>query len=208
MSLYPIELDLNGRTALVVGLGSVGRRKAAGLVAAGAAVIGIDPAVTSETCPESVSPRVEPYHERHLEGVSLVVAACTPEVNRRVVADARAAGLWVNSASEPGSSDFFLPAVWRSGGILLTVSTSGASPALARMLRDRAAEALGKAAAGLAATLADLRPIVLARVENPEIRRKILNNWGNPRWLDLFAKGGATAVRGELTRVLDKFLEE
>ncbi len=43
MSGYPIELKMEGRTAVVVGLGRVGRRKAAALVAAGARVIGVDP---------------------------------------------------------------------------------------------------------------------------------------------------------------------
>ena len=48
---YPIELDLAGRTALVVGLGAVGRRKAAGLVEAGARVVGVDPAAGAIAVP-------------------------------------------------------------------------------------------------------------------------------------------------------------
>ena len=52
------------------------------------------------------------------------------------------------AAAHAEAGDFTLPAVWRSGPLMLTVSTSGASPALARALRDRAAEALGPAPAG------------------------------------------------------------
>ena len=200
---YPIELDLKGRTALVVGLGAVGLRKAAGLLSAGANTIGVDPSTSAEALPEGLILRAEPYDRRHLQGVALVFAASTPEVNRRVVADARAAGLWVNSASDPGEGDFQLPAVWRDGGITLTVSTSGASPALAKRLRDRAASALEGAAAGLAATLAELRPLVVARVEDPEARRRILADWGDPRWISLFDQGGPQAVRDELERRID-----
>ena len=203
MNLYPIELNLKGRTALVVGLGKVGRRKAKSLVAAGATVIGVDPALTVDTCPRSVLLRSEPYHEGHLQGVSLVIAASLPEVNARVVADARAAGLWVNSTSDPSSGDFHNPAVWRNGGITLTVSTSGASPALAKALRDRAASALGEAFIGLVAIFAELRPILMARVESPEARRRILADWGNPDWLALFINGGESAVRDELMRRID-----
>src|SRR5262249_26535522 len=141
---YPVELDLSGRTALVVGLGAVGRRKAEGLRDAGARVVAVDPAAVEP--PEGVEVRAEAYRAGHLEGVALAVAAATTEGNRRVVADAKAAGVWVNASSEPGAGDVALPAVWRDGGLTLTVSTAGASPALAAALRDRAAAALGPAA--------------------------------------------------------------
>src|SRR5271170_4439818 len=133
---YPIELDLRGRTVLVVGLGAVGQRKALGLATAGARVIGVDPAARVTIAPP-IEVRAEVYRAAHLEGVSLAFAAATPAVNRRVVADARGLGVWVSSASEPGTGDFTVPAVWREGPLTLTVATAGASPALAVALRDR-----------------------------------------------------------------------
>jgi precorrin-2 dehydrogenase / sirohydrochlorin ferrochelatase len=198
---YPIELDLRGRTALVVGLGAVGSRKASGLLEAGARVVGVDPS-DGVAVPEGVERRVEAYRAGHLDGVSLAIAAASPGVNRQVVADARAAGVWVNAASDPGAGDFTVPAVWREGVLTLTVSTSGASPALAAALRDRAAGALGPAAAGLAAAFAELRPWVLARLADPEARRRALADWADPRWLVLFEAGGPAAVRDELERRL------
>lgn len=195
---YPIELNLNGRTALVVGLGAVGRRKAEGLVAAGARVVGVDPEAGEREVPPGVEARAEPYRAEHLSGVSLAFAAAPPEVNRRVVADARSAGVWVNSASDPAEGDFLVPAAWRDGPVLLTVSTGGASPALAAALRDRAVTALGPAAAGLAALLAELRPLVLARPLDPASRRRLLTAWADPRWLDLWTAEGPEAVRRAL----------
>ena len=203
MAGYPIELDLNRRTALVVGLGAVGRRKAAGLREAGARVVGVDPSPTPEGVPEGVDVRAEAYRADHLRGVDLVFAAATAEVNRRVVDDAKAAGVWVNSASDPGAGDFAVPAVWRDGGLTLTVSTAGASPALAAALRDRAAGALGPSAAGLVALLAELRPVVFARIPDPSARRRALADWADPRWLDLYAASGPEAVRAEILRAVD-----
>jgi len=205
MPSYPIELDLRGRSVLVVGLGAVGRRKAAGLLAAGAKVVGVDPAGEREAVPAGIDLRAEPYGPGHLRGVSLAFAAGPHWVNERVVADARSAGVWVNSASDPLAGDLTVPAVWREGGLTLTVATAGASPALAAALRDRAAAALGPAAAGLAATLAGLRPVVLARLAaDAEARRRVMADWADPRWLDLFAVGGPEAVRAEALRALDR----
>jgi precorrin-2 dehydrogenase/sirohydrochlorin ferrochelatase len=202
MSGYPIELELRGRTVLVVGLGAVGRRKAAELLAAGARVIGVDPAVPSAQLSGEIELRTESYRAEHLDGVALVFAAGPAALNRQVVADAKAAGLWVNSATDPVDGDFTVPAVWRSGGLLLTVSTAGASPALAAALRDRAASALGPAAPGLAATLIELRLLVRTRLTDPKARKWVLADWADPRWLDLWASGGPDAVRTELARIL------
>jgi siroheme synthase-like protein len=205
MSGYPIELNIEGRTAVVVGLGPVGRRKAAALVAAGARVIGIDPAAGSLD-PAALAGIVlvdRPYRSDQLHGASLVIAAGPAEVNGQVVADARRIGVWVCSTSDPEAGDFHVPAVWESGPLVLTVSTSGASPALAAALRDRAAQALWPAAAGLVSLLAELRPLVLDRLTDPLTRRRIFQDWADPSWLSLWTEQGPGAVRQELLRRID-----
>ena len=208
---YPIELDLTGRTALVVGLGAVGRRRAAGLLEAGARVLGVDPAARAPAIgaeAEGYEVRAEPYRPGHLDGVALALAAATPAVNRRVVADAKGRGIWINSASDPAASDFRLPATWRDGPLTLTVATDGASPALAAALRDRAAAALGPDAAAFAALLAELRPMVRAQVADPDARRRLLAAWADPCWLDRWADAGPEAVRAALLAALEAGAEE
>lgn len=200
---YPIELALHGRTALVVGLGAVGRRKAAGLLAAGARVIGVDPWIHQDDALTRIELRSEPYHSGHLSEVALAIAAATPEVNRQVVADARTAGVWVCSASEPAEGDFTVPAVWRDGLLALTVSTTGTSPALAAALRDRAAQALGPTASGLVQLLAELRPEVLARLPDANARYRLFTDWADPRWLELWQSEGPDVVHQELVRRID-----
>jgi siroheme synthase-like protein len=201
---YPIELDLRGRRVLVVGLGRVGTRKAVGLVEAGAHVLGVDPRRDLEI-PPGVEHRAEAFRPEHLEGMSLAFAAAKTEVNREVVHAARQAGIWVNAASEPDSGDFAVPAVWREGLVALAISTSGASPSLARTLRDRAANSV-KGGPALAELLAEVRPIVLERVADPKIRRRLLADWGSARWLDALTRDGPEAVRAawmeELTVML------
>jgi siroheme synthase-like protein len=197
---YPVELNLVGRRALVVGLGAVGRRRAQALAEAGAHVLAVDPAAGSLVpgLPLGIKVVPAPYHADLLEGAFLVVAAGPPEVNRQVVADAQGKGILVSSASDPDQGDFTLPAVWRSGPVVLTVSTSGASPALARVLRDQAVLALSPAACGLAELLAELRPQVIARLADPRARRRVFREWAHPRWLALWDEQGQNAVRTAL----------
>jgi precorrin-2 dehydrogenase / sirohydrochlorin ferrochelatase len=202
MAGYPIELELSGRPVLVVGLGAVGRRKALNLAAAGARVIGVDP---NPVLIDGVDCRAEAYRAEHLRGMALVFAAATPTVNQQVVADAKAAGIWVNAADDPSGGDFTVPAVGRDGGVTLTVSTSGASPALAVALRDRALETLAPGAGGLAALFAELRPHVLARLAGVEssVRRRFLADWADPRWLDRFIADGPDVLRAAILRAVD-----
>lgn len=169
-------------------------------------MVGVDPAAGTLDLREVAGLEViaGPYHAALLEGASLVIAAGPEDVNARVVADARRIGVWACSASDPGSGDFQVPAVWRSGPLVVTVSTSGASPALAAVLRDQAAQALGPAAAGLAAVFAELRPVVLDRVADPVARRRLLRDWANPRWISLWTEHGSEAVRQAVLQCIEE----
>jgi siroheme synthase-like protein len=203
MAGYPIVLELIGRRVVVVGLGDVGRRKASGLVEAGAVVLAVDPIGEGDRPIPGVLTVAEPYRPEHLDGAILAFASATPQVNRRVVDDARRLGVPVNSSSEPGSGDFSIPAVWRDGPILLALSTSGAGPALASTLRDRAARAIGPEAGGFAALLAELRPAVLSSIPDEHVRRLLFRSWSDPRWLDRWKAEGPEAVRSALRATID-----
>jgi precorrin-2 dehydrogenase / sirohydrochlorin ferrochelatase len=161
---YPVFLDLHGVPVLVVGAGTVAARKAAGLAAAGAVVRVVAPEVTPQLERDEVAElHVRPYQPGDLEGVRLVVTATGhADIDAAVAADATAAGLWVNAADQPGDCTFILPAVARHGPLTVAVSTDGASPALARRLRDRAAELLTDDAVALADELAARRAAVRA----------------------------------------------
>lgn len=141
---YPVMLDLAGVPVLVVGGGTIAARKAAGLLDAGAKVTVVAPMVLPELAGAVAEVREKPYEAADLDGHQLVMTATdVPEVNAAVARDARAAGLWVNSADDPENCTFILPAVTRRGPVVVAVGTDGSSPALARHLRDRiAAEVL------------------------------------------------------------------
>jgi siroheme synthase-like protein len=165
---YPVVLDLHGVAVLVVGAGPVAARKVAGLAAAGAVVRVVAPEVSPAMEAEIAAGHVDtlvrrPFRPADLEGVRLAVTATGEEVDAAVAAAATAAGIWVNAADRPEVCGFILPAVARSGAVSIAVSTDGASPALARRLRDEAGRVLGDDVAALAERLAARRDEIKAQ---------------------------------------------
>jgi siroheme synthase-like protein len=162
-SQYPVHLMLQGRRCLVVGGGSVAARKIEGLVACGATVhvIATEVGEAVRSLPVTVDER--PYQHGDADGYRLVITATDdPAVNRSVYLDGESAGVWVNGADDPAHCSFILPSVLRRGDVVVTVGTSGRSPALARWLRDRLDGEIGPEYEVLLDLLAEARDSVKA----------------------------------------------
>jgi precorrin-2 dehydrogenase/sirohydrochlorin ferrochelatase len=143
----PIFLNTDDLLAVVVGGGRVGRRKAQNLLAAGARVRVVDPMTSpADILHDRLEWRCEPYADGHLEGSRLVFTAATPGVNEQVHADARKRGLFVCRADSAYEGDFATPATLvRGSRFRIAVSSGGASPTLARRIRDRLAQMFDEA---------------------------------------------------------------
>lgn len=141
---YPANLILAGEPCLVVGGGSVASRKVEGLLVCEARVHVIAEKVGTELRATAVPVDERRYRRGDVAGFRLVLAATNDAaVNHAVYEDARAAGIWVNTADDPAACTFTLPSVVRRGPIMVTISTGGYSPALAAWLRSRVEEELG-----------------------------------------------------------------
>ena len=135
--LYPLFMDVSGRRCVVVGGGGVASRKARGLLESGARVVVVSPEVTPEIDDMDVTVERRPYAPGDLAGCTLAFAATdSREVNAAVAREAEERGIPVNVADRPAEGDFALPSVLRRGGLQVAVSTGGASPSLARRIRD------------------------------------------------------------------------
>lgn len=167
--VYLAALRLEGRPVLVVGGGRVARHKVEGLLAAGASVTLVAPEVAPEL--RSLPIRIEqrPFSPGDLDGQWLVITATgRPEVDRAVFAAGELDHRFVNAADDPEGCSFYLPAVARLGTVSVGVSTGGASPALAGVLRDRVASALGDEVTLVAELLADARAALHAAGRSTE----------------------------------------
>jgi len=141
MAYYPVCLEMAGRRCLVVGAGAVAERKVNGLLEVGARVTVVGPSATERLLDWARAGRIgltlRAYGADDLAGHSIVFAATDDGlINAEVARDARAAGVLINAADDPAHCDFILPAVLTRGDLTVAVSTGGASPALARVVRD------------------------------------------------------------------------
>jgi precorrin-2 dehydrogenase len=152
--LYPIFLDLSGRRCVVIGGGEVANRKARKLLQARARVVVVSPEIGAELESVAVEIHRRPYREGDLEGAYLAFAATNVrETNAAVAREATERGVPVNVADRPSEGDFALPSTLRRGALQVAVSTGGASPTLARRIRDELEEAFGPEWAGIVETL-------------------------------------------------------
>jgi len=158
-SPYPVNLDLTGRRALVVGAGPVAARKVSGLLEAGADVTVVAPTAVAEIAGDSgLRWHERPYRRGEVASYRLAVTATgDTEVDSQVHRDAEAAGVWLNSADDPERCTFTLPAVSRHGDLQVTVSTSGNSPTISRWLRRSLFDNIGPEHATLLALASEVR---------------------------------------------------
>ena len=140
--LYPLNVDLSGRSLILVGGGRVAERKACSILSAGteASICVIAPKVTSVLQEHAAAGRLcwkqTCYADGMLEGAFLIYAATDlREVNAAVAAEAKRRGIPVNVIDDPSASTFQIPASIRRGELMLSVSTAGGSPALSRAIR-------------------------------------------------------------------------
>ena len=174
---YMACLDLENRRCLVVGGGIVGLEKAKGLLECGAIVTVVAPEIERDLQLLPVRWRRKRYESADLKGNFFVVAA-TPDrsLNRRVFEDAEARSLLCNVVDDAELCSVILPAVYRRDPISIAVSTGGASPALAKRLRDELGEQIDERHVELAYRLRELRPWVRAHFPSYAERREFFDS--------------------------------
>jgi len=176
MDFLPVFLDIRRQPCLVVGGGDVAARKSALLLRAGAWVTVVAPALSAafdaDLAASRIAHRAASFRDDILEGFALVIAATSDDaVNRAVAAAARARRIPVNVVDQPALCSFILPSIIERSPIVVAVSSSGASPVLARLLRARLETLIPAGYGKLAGLAREFRERVKARLAPRERRR-------------------------------------
>ena len=139
---YPIMLDIRGRQAIVIGGDRIAAEKATALVASGAQVTILSPNLGTEVIAlhkqHGVALRQKAYEPGDLAGAFVVVAATNDqELIDAIWTETQQHGQLVNIVDVPARCSFIIPSILRRDQLTIAVSTEGASPSLAKRIRQR-----------------------------------------------------------------------
>ncbi len=181
MSLYPVNLNIANRLCVVIGGGSVALRKVKNLLDCDAVVRIVSPYVEPGLKKIILKNQLEwferEYAKGDLQGAFLAFAATSdPDVQLQVKEEAHKYQAILNSADDPVGSDFHVPAHFRRGKMLVTVSTGGGSPAMSKQIRERLELDFGSEYEVVVDFLAMVREDVVNGEVDSSTRQKLFHN--------------------------------
>ncbi len=172
---YPVYLNLAGKRCVIFGGGRIAQGKIGTLRQSGASITVISPDATPGIRRAAEQGDVEwiarKYQPGDLEGAFIAVAATNVwYVNREIFEEAERLGVLLNVVDDPDLCSFIAPSIVKRDPVTLAISTGGASPALARKIRETLAGDPNLRWADLAPALAEARKDIKARriVVDPE----------------------------------------
>lgn len=172
-------IDLSGRLSVVVGGGTVAERKVETLLGFGAEILVVSPTLTPSLEELYRTGRIlverRPYREGDLERAFLAIGATDDrEVNRRLSEEAKRRGIPVNIVDDPLLSTFIAPSIVKRGDLVIAISTGGASPALAKRIRQELEEHYGEEYGEALQALQQFRERAKREIFDPERRQDFL----------------------------------
>ncbi len=208
MKFLPVFLDVNDRSCLVVGGGKVAARKVALLRRSGADVTVVAPALCDElaTLRDSGGLHYEArvFDDQDVHDRVLVIAATDDEgVNRKVSELAASRQIPVNVVDTPGLCSFIVPSIVDRSPVQVAISTGGASPVLARLLRARIESFIPSAYGRLAALVDEYRHKVKDRFAKSDQRRYFWESVLQGRVAELLFAGHDKQARSALEEAID-----
>jgi uroporphyrin-III C-methyltransferase / precorrin-2 dehydrogenase / sirohydrochlorin ferrochelatase len=180
MRYFPLFLDLKGKPVLLIGGGDVAARKFSLLADAGARITVVAPQLGGELAAAHARGafvhEVREFQDTDIAGMWLVVAATGDRaVNAAAAVAAEAARIPCNVVDDRELSSFIMPAIIDRSPVQIAVSTGGASPVLARLIRERLETMLDSSLGPLAAFADRWRSAIRAKYSDIGARRRFLS---------------------------------
>jgi len=181
MKYLPIFLDINKTPCLVVGGGPVAVRKVEQLRKANAQVIVVAPELCRELSvladKQLIEYKCSDFNENFLQEKILVIAATDDAAINKLISElANERNLPVNVVDNPELCSFIMPSVVDRDPVQIAISTGGASPVLARLLRARLESLIPSSYGNLAKMMQKFRTTIKAKYPDMQHRRRYWEN--------------------------------
>lgn len=181
MDYFPVFLKLKDQACLVVGAGEIAARKIELLARAGAKITviatEISPSVLSLQATHNLTLLQKSFSPANLGEFRLVVSATdNAETNCLVAKTATEQNIPVNVVDNPELCSFIFPAIIDRSPIIAAVSSGGAAPVLARLLRAKIETVIPPAYGRLAGLADKFRDKVKQHIKQPAQRRIFWEN--------------------------------
>ena len=201
---YPIHLDVTGKKCVIIGGGKVAYRKACSLKESGADVVVVSPEVCSEMVNEEGLVLIKKeYEEYFLDGALLVIAATDNEaINKKVTLDAEKRNIMVNVVDYPERCSFIVPSTINRGDLCISISTGGASPAVAKRIREELEAVFGKEYEEYLDLLTKMRSLAMTTVEDDAKRRRILQRLAEKDIFDIVRVEGVEVAEAKMRDII------
>ena len=178
MPYAPIFLDLTNRRVLILGTGDAADRRAETYAQAGATIL-----------------RTETFNAADLQDCALAAAANAPEADLQALsAEAQRLNIPVNIADRPDLSSFITPSTIERGPLTIAVSTGGAAPVLARLVRQKIEAFIAPGWARLASLAARMQAETREKLPDMAHRRRVLERIFSGPTADLALAGDEPAA--------------
>ncbi|MFJ7185192.1 precorrin-2 dehydrogenase/sirohydrochlorin ferrochelatase family protein [Lysinibacillus xylanilyticus] len=203
---FPIHINIEYKTVVIVGGGHVATQKVASLLPAKASIVVVSPTLDESLLPLAESGQItwreKEFEPRDLDDASLIIAATNDTSVNEAVQEAAQHWQLINRADAQAESDFITPATVRRGPLVLTVSTSGASPALARKIKADLEEQFDEVYDDYVCFLQQARLMIAAKFEKGPQRRKALQALLEPSLLEWTRNGEIDRREAFLQQIL------
>jgi len=207
MAYYPVFVELEGETVLVVGGGEVARRKIESLLECGALIHIVSKELTDKL-KDLVKTGVirhlgEKFRDEHLDEAFMVIAATDDKrLNHEISHIARKRGILINAVDQPADCSFIVPSVVRRGDLLVAISTSGKSPALARKIRKMLDSRFGSEYEAFLILMGRLRREILSMGFSQDQNSRIFQEIVDSDILEALAREDWSRVESTLKAIL------
>lgn len=210
MSYYPICLDLKNKKCIVVGGGEVALRKVKSLVEAHAKVVVISPQITSSlkelVNKNKITYLNQEYKSEYIKKDTflLIAASNDKQLNAKIAKDASKLNLLINVVDSPQLCNFILPATLNRGKLIISISTSGQSPALAKKIKEDLQSIYGVEYEILVDLLGKLRTKVQAKYKNREDRKLFWEKLVNSDLIEYIRNKKEEEIKKEIQALLEE----